>query len=108
MYLRFDDNNIVVEIIPDIDPTFPDVPINERYSAEFISELRYCDDGTSVEIGMQYNEETDSFEYPPPPQVVDFGGETTEDTEDTGDITQAEINLEVDYRLSCLELGINL
>lgn len=107
MYLRFNESNIVEEIIPDIDPTFPDIPINERYPAEFISKLRYCDDGTDVETGMQYNEETDSFEYPSPSPVVDFGGETATDTENTGDITQAEINLEVEYRLSCLELGIN-
>ena len=83
------------------------MPIGERYPAEFVSELRYCDDEANVEVGMQYNEETDSFEYPPPPLVVDFVGDTTEDTENTEDITQAEINLEVEYRLSCLELGIN-
>ena len=107
MYLRLNESNVVEEFIPDIDPTFPDVPIKERYPEEFVSELRYCDDKASVEVGMQYNKETDSFEYPSPPPVVDFGGESTEDTEDTGYITQAEINLEVEYRLSCLELGIN-
>lgn len=105
MYLRLDNKNIVEEIIPDIDPIFPDIPISERYPAEFVAELRYCDDGANVEIGMRYNEETDSFEYPPPPPVVGIDGEAAEDT---GDITQAEINLEVVYRLSCLELGINL
>lgn len=105
MYLRFE-NGVVAEIIPDVDPAFPDVPIGDRYPAEFVNELRYCDNESGVELGMRYDAETDSYDYPPPPPpAADFGGEAAEDT---GDITQAEINLEVEYRLSCLELGINL
>lgn len=105
MYIRLNDNNVVEEIIPDIDQIFPNIPINERYPADFVAELRYFDDNTEVECGMQYNGETGCFEYPTPPPVVGIDGEAAEDT---GDITQAEINLEVVYRLSCLELGINL
>lgn len=103
MYIRFE-NGLVAEFISDIDPAFPDVSIEDRYPAEFVKELRYCDNEAEVELGMRCDAETDSYDYPPPPPpVADFGEKAAEDT---GDITQAEINLEVEYRLSCLELGI--
>ena len=54
MYIKFE-NGIVAEIIPDIDPTFPDVPIGERYPVDFIEELLHVEDGTKVEIGMEYD-----------------------------------------------------
>lgn len=107
MYIKFE-NGLVSEIIPDIDPTFHDVPIGERYPAEFVSELKYFADDTEVEYGMEYNEETGGFEYPTVIPAADYDGYVNDEAEDTGDITQAEINLEVDYRLSCIELGINL
>jgi len=47
MYIKFE-NGIVAEIIPDIDPTFPDVPIGERYPVDFIEELLHVEDGTKV------------------------------------------------------------
>ena len=108
MYIRFE-NGLVSEIVPDIDPTFPNVPIEERFPAEFIAELKYCADDTEVEVGMMYYEETDSFDYPPPPPAADFVPdlEPYGNTGNAGDITQAEINLDFEYRLSCLELGIN-
>ncbi len=103
MYIKIN-SGIVEEIIPDVDPTFPDVPIGERYPADFIAELLRVEDDTEVEVGMEYDAETGSFGYP----ETDIAADVTEETvEDTGGITQAEINLDVEYRLSCLELGIN-
>ena len=92
MYIKFE-NGIVAEIIPDIDPTFPDVPIGERYPVDFIEELLHVEDGTKVEIGMEYDAETGSFWYPEATAAPDEDEETVEET---GGITQAEINLDVE------------
>lgn len=103
MYVRLD-GKTVIETIPDIDPAFPDVTVEERFPADFIAELIHVEDGTEVETGMEYDAETDSFGYP----ESDIRTDATEEiVEDTGGITQAEINLDVEYRLACIELGIN-
>ena len=103
MYVRLD-GGVVMEIIPDIDPAFPDVPISERYPADFIAELMHVPDDETAEVGMVYNAETDSFGYPASAAVPDFPED--EPVEETSGISQAEINLNFEYRLSCLELGI--
>ena len=104
MYIKIN-GGIVAEIIPDIDPAFPDVPIGGRYPADFIAELLHIEDGTEVKIGMKYDAETSSFGYP----ETDIAADVTEESiGETDGISQAEINLDVEYRLSCLELGINL
>lgn len=107
MYVKFDENGLVSEIIPDTDAAFPNVPIDERYPAEFVAGLHYCDNDAAVEIGMKYDAETDSFDYPPLPPAIDLGVEAEEIIDGTGNISQAEINLDFEYRLSCIELGIN-
>lgn len=104
MYVRLDDG-VVMEMIPDVDPAFPDVPIGERFSADFIAELMHVEDGTAVEVGMVYNSETDSFGYPVSTAVPDFPEDGS--IEETLGISQAEINLDFEYRLSCIELGIS-
>lgn len=53
MYVRLDDT-IVVEIIPDFDMEFPGVPIEKRYSKEFISKLIHIDDNVDVRIGSTF------------------------------------------------------
>lgn len=102
MYVRLD-GGVVMEMIPDVDPAFPDVPIGERFSADFIAELMHVEDGTAVEVGMEYNAETDSFGYPVSTVVPEFSDESIEEM---SGISQAEINLDFEYRLSCIELGI--
>ena len=104
MYVRLY-GGVVMEIIPDIDPAFPDVLISERYPADFIAELMHVPDGAAVEVGMEYNAETDSFGYPVSVAVPDFSED--EPVEETSGISQAEINLDFEYRLSCIELGIS-
>lgn len=103
MYVKLD-GGIVAEIIPDIDPALPDILIGERYPADFIAGLMHIDDGAEVEVGMEYDAETGGFGYPESDIRTDV---TEEIVEDTGGITQTEINLDVEYRLACLELGIN-
>ena len=37
-------NGVVVEIIPDFDPVFPGIPVEERYSPEFLKDCVPCDE----------------------------------------------------------------
>ena len=37
MYYIYLKDNVAYEAIPEINPTFPDIPIEERYTAEFLS-----------------------------------------------------------------------
>lgn len=47
-------DNKVHEIIPEIDPAFPDIPITDRYSADFLAHCVTADDDTTAEQGWQY------------------------------------------------------
>ena len=67
VYARLNDN-IVEEIIPEFDPTFPNVPIEQRYPADFVSGLIKVENG--VEVGMVYNPETGEFSEPEPVEPV--------------------------------------
>lgn len=67
-YVRLN-NNVVAEIIPEFDPAFPNVPITERYPAEFIKKLVAVDNSVEVRVGMVYNAETGAFNVPEPSEV---------------------------------------
>ena len=67
-YVRLN-NNVVVEIIPEFDPVFPNIPITERYPAEFVKKLVAVDDSVEVRVGMVYNAETGVFSVPEPSAV---------------------------------------
>lgn len=51
MYVYLKDN-IVYELIPTINPVFPNVPIEQRYTSEFLSHCVYTDE--EVEQGWVY------------------------------------------------------
>lgn len=51
-YIRLQ-NNVVCEIIPEIDAIFPEVPIEERYNAEFLANCIQVEDETPP-IGYIY------------------------------------------------------
>lgn len=57
-------NNIVVQLIPDFDPVFPEVPIEQRYSDAFCKKLVHINDDSNVSIGMVYNSDTKEFCFP--------------------------------------------
>lgn len=63
MYILLNDN-IVAEIIPDMNPDLPGVPIEERYPANFISHLIYVSDDTDVEQHYVYDPEAGTFSEP--------------------------------------------
>lgn len=67
MYILLSETNAVYEIIPDIDPVFPGVPIEARYAPEFIKNLKYFPDSVEVEQNWVYDPETNTFSTPPEP-----------------------------------------
>ena len=70
MYIYLKDN-IVWEFVPEENPDFPGIPLNERYPAEFIEALVFVEDTESIEYGYIYNSETGEFSPPPVPERPD-------------------------------------
>ena len=67
-YIRLNADNVVMEIIPDVNPIFPGIPIEQRYTAEFITTLVPVEDETEVEQNWVYDPETQTFDEPPTPE----------------------------------------
>lgn len=78
---------ITVEIIPELDPIFPDVPIHQRYSAEFLDKCVSVEDDVNVTTGMQYDYDNQTF-----------GTVVTSSK-------LLDMMLDQEYRISLLELG---
>lgn len=57
-------NNRVTQIIPEFDPTFPDIPISKRYSEDFCNKLIRVDDSEDVKLGMYYDKDENKFYFP--------------------------------------------
>lgn len=57
-----------MEIIPDENPILPGIPIEQRYTAEFIAMLVPVEDETEVEQNWIYDPETKTFDEPPAPE----------------------------------------
>ena len=70
-------NNTVRELIPDIDKTFPTVPIEQRYPADVLNKCVHVADDADVRVGMIYNADTGEFSAPevvpisPMPEDID-------------------------------------
>lgn len=64
-------DKIVREIIPDYDPIFPDVPIEQRYPAEMLAKCVHIEDNTNIRQGMIYDEESGDFREPDSTIVYD-------------------------------------
>lgn len=62
-------NNKVAEIIPEVDERFPGVPINQRYSPEFLSACIQVPENVEVSIGMVYKD--GGFSEPGAPAIPD-------------------------------------
>jgi hypothetical protein len=63
------EKTIVTEIIPEFDPTFPNVPVGERYPADVIKKLVAVEDEESVHVGMVYDASTREFSEPEQPEI---------------------------------------
>lgn len=81
--------NVVAEIIPDYA-----LPVAKWYNEEFAAQCREAPD--EVEQGWVYAEETGQFSPPPPPA----------DPEPTPDEDRDELIVDLDYRVTILELGV--
>lgn len=57
-------DKIVREVIPDIDPIFPGIDINERYPADMLAKCVHVDDRADVKQGMVYDAESGTFSMP--------------------------------------------
>ena len=68
MYILLTDENTVAEIIPDENPIFPGVPIEDRYAPDFVAKLLHFPDETEVEQNWVYDPETQTFAEPPKPE----------------------------------------
>lgn len=68
MYIFLTPEKTVAEIIPEIDPVFPGVPIEERYAPDFVQKLLRVPDSTEVQPNWVYDEETGAFS---PPEELD-------------------------------------
>lgn len=68
MYLLISEANYVAEIIPDEDPIFPGVPIEHRYTPDFVAKLLHVPDGSDVKQNQVYDPETGTFSDPPIPE----------------------------------------
>lgn len=68
MYVLLTESSTVAEIIPDIDPVFPGISIEARYTAEFVASLLHVDDETDVQQNWIYDPERGAFAPPPKPE----------------------------------------
>lgn len=68
MYILLSESNYVAEIIPDEDPVFPGIPIEQRYAPYFVAKLLHVADDTAVKQNQVYDPETGTFSDPPVPE----------------------------------------
>lgn len=60
---------LVGSVVDELDSTFPNIPITQRYTEDFLRNCIAVDYATEVTIGMKYNPDTQQFEEVPPPTV---------------------------------------
>lgn len=72
MYILLN-NNTVAEIIPDENPIFPGIPIEQRYAPDFVAKLLHVADDTAVKQNQVYDPETGTFSDPPVPEPPEPG-----------------------------------
>lgn len=68
MYIYLTDRNTVAELIPDENPIFPGIPVEQRYALDFVERLLHVPDDAGVKENWLYDPETGGFAPPPPPE----------------------------------------
>lgn len=66
-YIYVNDDFSVGAILCDKDPAFPGVPVEERFSADFLAKCVQVSDDTVIENGAKYDPESGTFYVPDPP-----------------------------------------
>lgn len=64
MHVYIDNNRIVRGIFPDFDPAFPGIPIERRYTADFLSRCLEVPDDAAVADKMEYLPLENIFVWP--------------------------------------------
>ena len=77
MYILLTEQNTVAERIPEEDPVFPGIPVDQRYAPDFVAKLLRVSDGTELHPNWAYDPETGTFAPPPeeppiPPEEPDI------------------------------------
>lgn len=75
MYIYLTDRNTVAELIPDENPVFPGIPVEQRYAQDFVAKLLHVPDGTEVRESWVYDPESGAFSPPPEPEPPETGPE---------------------------------
>ena len=100
------EDNIVVELIPEFDPVFPNIPITERFSAEFLTLCELVSD----DVQLNYIKTETGFVPPKPiiPTIDEYPTEYPDATVTTPTAQDDNDAMLVDheYRLTLLELGV--
>lgn len=89
-YIHLNGDLQVGAIIPAEDPIFPGIPIEERYTQEFLNSCVQVEDDVEITMEMKYNPETKEFYIPEPPEVVE--PIPTPTPEESFTISEEEIN----------------
>lgn len=68
-YIYVGEDFLVGSIVPEEDPVFPGIPVEHRFSAEFLKQCIPVEDSVaeSIETGSKYNPESGTFYVPEPP-----------------------------------------
>lgn len=82
-------NNTVAEIIPDENPIFPGIPIEQRYAPDFVAKLLHVADDTAVKQNQVYDPETGTFSDPPVPEPPEPGPDPEPEYISTADLDAA-------------------
>nr|DAH87268.1 MAG TPA: hypothetical protein [Caudoviricetes sp.] len=61
----------VGSIVPDEDPIFPGIPVEQRYNADFLKQCITVEDSVAnaIKAGSKYDPESGTFYVPKPPNV---------------------------------------
>lgn len=101
-YLRVDENGVVKEVIPEIDETFPNLPIESRYPAAFVSALIAVPDSVEVTLEYVYDVNSQTFSQP----IYDVSAEPDAEPEPTAQDDTDAMLVDHEYRITLLELGV--
>lgn len=58
-------SNTVTEIIPDVNPIFPSIPVAQRYTTDYLNQCITADDVSAIHTGMIYDPASKTFSDPP-------------------------------------------
>ena len=70
-YIYLNNLGEVREFIDEFNPAFPDIPIEDRYSKDFLNQCLIMTEeeieNKKIHLGIYYNKEKNIFYYPTPP-----------------------------------------